>query len=59
MSASHPSEIDTKEDNRSFEELTDEEAKWCAWAIGIPSWKNREDLNRQWNEVMESFKRHG
>lgn len=44
----------SEEDNRSIEELTDEEAKWYALAFGIYKWDNREDLNRQLHELEES-----
>jgi hypothetical protein len=41
-----------------IEDLTDEEAKWTAWAIGIPTWTDRNDLNRQWRELMDSLKKN-
>ena len=43
-------------DNRTFEQLTDEEAQWTAWAFGVHTWTNRADLNRQWNEFERSLK---
>lgn len=43
-------------DDIGIEDLTDEEAKWTAWSIGIHKWVDRADLNRQWKEAIESFK---
>ena len=41
-----------------IEDLTDEEAKWTAWSIGIYKWTDRDDLNRQWREVIDSLKKN-
>lgn len=38
-----------------FEDLTDEQARNVAWAFGIFRWADREDLNRQWNEMEQRF----
>lgn len=45
-----------KEDNRTFAQLTDEEAQWTAWAFGIHCWTDRADLNRQWEEFETNLK---
>lgn len=46
-----------EEDLPRFEDLTDEEAQNCAWAFGLYKWESREDLNRQWNDLMEGLQR--
>jgi hypothetical protein len=38
-----------------FEHLTDDQARNVAWAFGIFRWSDREDLNRQWNELEQRF----
>ena len=35
-----------------FEDLDDESAKWQAWGFGIYKWNDRQDLNRQWRELI-------
>jgi hypothetical protein len=45
-----------KEDDRTFEQLSDEEAMWTAWAFGVHTWTDRDDLNRQWNKFEKSLK---
>jgi hypothetical protein len=41
----------------NFEELLDDEAKWIGYSAGLYSWKDRADLNSQWNNLMMELKK--
>jgi hypothetical protein len=39
----------------AFEALSDSDAEIVAWCWGLYKWKDREDLNRQWQALEKSF----